>query len=124
MFIGKTYQNYQSDLVSDSVVALRGRISKRDEGIGLHAVELIPLSISAESSDEPLTLTVPEKFATVSVLTALDQALERHEGQAAVRLRLVKSGVARVFELPRKVTVSIDLIGEVKSLLGAECLSA
>jgi DNA polymerase-3 subunit alpha len=124
MFLGKTYQNYQSDLVNDSVVALRGRISKRDEGIGLHAVELVPLSISAESSDEPLTLTVPEKFATVSVLTALDQALERHEGQAAVRLRLVKSGVARVFELPRKVTVSIDLIGEVKSLLGSECLSA
>lgn len=124
MFLGKTYQNYQSDLVPDSVVALRGRISKRDEGIGLHAVELIPLTISADSSDEPLTLTVPEKFATVSVLTALDQALERHEGQAAVRLRLVKSGVARVFELPRKVTVSIDLIGEVKSLLGSECLSA
>ncbi|MCF8550201.1 MAG: DNA polymerase III subunit alpha [Pontimonas sp.] len=124
MFLGKTYQNYQSDLVPDSVVALRGRISKRDEGIGLHAVELIPLTISADSSDEPLTLTVPEKFATVSVLTALDQALERHEGHAAVRLRLVKSGVARVFELPRRVTVSIDLIGEVKSLLGSECLSA
>ena len=124
MFLGKTYQNYQSDLVNDSVVALRGRISKRDEGIGLHAVELIPLSITADTSDEPLTLTVPEKFATVTVLTALDQALGRHEGHAAVRLRLVKSGVARVFELPRKVTISLDLIGEVKSLLGSECLSA
>jgi DNA polymerase-3 subunit alpha len=124
MFLGKTYQNYQAELVSDSVVALRGRISRRDEGVGLHAVELIPLSISQESSDEPLTLTVPEKFATVSVLTALDQTLGRHEGQAAVRLRLVKSGVARVFELPRKVTISVDLIGEVKGLLGAECLSA
>jgi DNA polymerase-3 subunit alpha len=87
-------------------------------------VELIPLSISADSPDEPLTLTVAEKFATVPVLTALDQALERHEGQAVVRLRLLNSGVARVFELPRKVTVSLDLIGEVKSLLGSECLSA
>jgi len=124
MFLGKTYQNYQADLADDSVVALRGRVSRRDEGIGLHAVELIPLVLSTANSDEPLTLTVPEKFATVSILTALDQALERHEGDATVRLRLVKSGVARVFELPRRVSVTIDLIGEVKGLLGSECLSA
>jgi len=82
------------------------------------------LKVTAEQSDAPLTLTVPEKFATHSVLTALDQALERHGGPAPVRLRLVKSGVVRVFELPRTVTVSLDLMGEVKSLLGADCLSS
>ena len=123
MFLGKTYHNYQSDLVGDSVVALRGRISRRDEGIGLHAVELIPLHVSAESSDDPLTVTVPEQFATPPVLQALDETLQRHEGQSPVRVRLVKLGVARVFELPRKVHVTVDLIGEIKSLLGAECLS-
>lgn len=123
MFLGKTYQNYQRDLLEDTVVALRGRVSRRDDGLGLHAIELIPLSVRAEQNDEPLTLTVLEKFATVPVLTALDETLGRHEGQAHVRLRLVKSGVARVFELPRKVHVSVDLIGEVKSLLGADCLS-
>lgn len=124
MFLGKTYHNYHADLVDDSVVALRGRVSRRDDGVGLHAVELIPLTLSTTVSDEPLILTVPEQFATVSVLTALDQALERHQGDATVRLRLVKSGVARVFELPRRVSVTIDLIGEVKGLLGSECLSA
>jgi DNA polymerase-3 subunit alpha len=67
---------------------------------------------------------VPESFATVPVLTALDEALSRHEGHASVRLRLVKSGVARVFELPRTVSVTEDLIGEVKSLLGSRCLSS
>jgi DNA polymerase-3 subunit alpha len=124
MFLGRTYQNYQADLVEDSVVALRGRIQARDEGIGLHAVELIPLHVSPETSDEPLTLTVPEQLATPPVLQALDEALLRHEGESHVRIRLVKSGVARVFELPRRVHVTVDLIGEVKSLLGAECLSA
>lgn len=124
MFLGKAYKNYQTDLVEDTIVALRGRVSNRDDGLGLHAVELTPLKVTAEQSDAPLTLTVPEKFATHSVLTALDQALERHEGPAPVRLRLVKSGVVRVFELPRTVTVSLDLMGEVKSLLGADCLSS
>jgi len=124
MFLGKTYQTHQAQLVEDSVVALRGRVSRRDEGIGLHAIELTTLSLESSLDDSPLTLTVPEKFATVPVLTALDEALGRHEGDAQVRLRLVKSGVARVFELPRRVQVSVDLIGEVKSLLGADCLSA
>lgn len=124
MFLGKTYQNYQSSLREDTVVSLRGRVSRRDEGLGLHAIEMVPLRAQADTSDQPLTLTVPEQFATVPVLTALDEALGRHEGRAQVRLRLVKAGVARVFELPRTVTVSVDLIGEVKSLLGADCLSA
>jgi DNA polymerase-3 subunit alpha len=124
MFLGKTYKNYQSDLVEDSIVALRGRVSNRDDGLGLHAIELIPLNVSASESHEPLLLTIPEKFATHDILKALDVALGRHEGGSPVRLRLVKSGMVRVFELPRTVTVSLDLLGEVKGLLGADCLSA
>lgn len=123
MFLGKTYKNYQTDLVEDSIVSLRGRVSRRDDGLGLHAIELFPLDVSRDIRHEPLTLTVPESFATVPVLTALDEALGRHEGQATVRLRLVKSGVARVFQLPRTVSVTEDLIGEVKSLLGSHCFS-
>jgi DNA polymerase-3 subunit alpha len=124
MFLGKTYKNYQADLVEDSIVALRGRVSNRDDGLGLHAVELAPLSVSASDDDEPLRLTVAEHFATQEILTELDAALSRHPGQSVVHLRLVKSGFERVFELPRKVEVSLDLMGEVKSVLGAHCLSA
>ena len=123
MFLGKTYKNYQTDLVEDSIVSLRGRVSRRDDGLGLHAIELFPLDVSRDIRHEHLTLTVTESFATVPVLTALDEALGRHEGQATVHLRLVKSGVARVFQLPRTVSVTEDLIGEVKSLLGSHCFS-
>jgi len=77
MFLGKTYKNYKTELVEDTVVALRGRVSRRDDAIGLHAIELIPLNVAADYSSEPITLTVPEQFATVSVLTALDEALSR-----------------------------------------------
>ena len=124
MFLGKTYKNYQADLVEDTIVALRGRVSNRDDGLGLHAVELTPLSVSAADDDEPLRLTVAEHFATPEILTELDAALSRHPGGSLVHLRLVKSGFERVFELPRKVEVSLDLMGEVKSVLGAHCLSA
>jgi DNA polymerase-3 subunit alpha len=123
MFLGKTYKNYQTDLLEDTIVALRGRVSNRDDGLGLHAVELTPLSVTTQRNDEPLVLTVPEHFATHDKLTALDAALSRHEGESQVRLRLVNSGVARIFELPRTVNISLDLIGEVKGVLGADCLS-
>ena len=123
MFLGKAYKNYQMDLVEDTIVALRGRVSNRDDGLGLHAVELIPLSVTPADEDQPLLLTIPEHFATQEKLSALDAALSRHEGESLVRLRLVKSGIERIFELPRTVTVSLDLIGEVKSVLGADCLS-
>jgi DNA polymerase-3 subunit alpha len=67
MFLGKTYKNYQTDLVEDSIVSLRGRVSRRDDGLGLHAIELIPARCVADIRHEPLTLTVPESFATVPV---------------------------------------------------------
>jgi DNA polymerase III subunit alpha len=57
-------------------------------------------------------------------LRALDEALERHEGLSEVRLRLVNGTVARVFQLPRRVAVSTELIGEVKSVLGPNCLAS
>jgi DNA polymerase-3 subunit alpha len=40
-----------------------------------------------------------------------------------VRLKLVKGDSARVFEIPYPVTVSADLYGELKTLLGPGCLA-
>jgi DNA polymerase III subunit alpha len=39
-----------------------------------------------------------------------------------VRLKLLTSTAARVFELPYPVKVSADLYGELKTLLGPNCL--
>jgi len=123
MFLGKTYKAYQFELREDSIVSIRGRLSRRDEGLGIHAVEMEVLDVSRDTSDEPLVLSVPESLATASVFADLDAALMRHEGSASVHLRLRKEGVVRVFELPRSVKVSEDLIGELKSLLGSGCFS-
>jgi len=65
---------------------------------------------------------VPEHRATTEVVTALNDVLIRHAGHNEVRLRLVKGDSARVFEVPYPVTVSADLYGELKTLLGPGCL--
>jgi DNA polymerase-3 subunit alpha len=52
----------------------------------------------------------------------LNDVLIRHAGDTEVRLQLVKGDNGRVFEIPFPVTVSADLYGELKSLLGPNCL--
>ena len=74
--------------------------------------EKIPLTRSMEvrvESDDERQLT-------------LSEVLARHPGDNEVRLRLVKGQAARVFEVPRPVTISADLFGELKGLLGPNCL--
>ena len=48
--------------------------------------------------------------------------LIRHAGDNEVRLRLVEGESARMFEIPYPVSVTADLYGELKSLLGPNCL--
>jgi DNA polymerase-3 subunit alpha len=70
----------------------------------------------------PLALTVPEHRATQRTVTELAEMLERHRGDTEVTLRLYRGGVAKVFEVPMPVRVSADLYGELKGLLGPQCL--
>jgi len=109
------------------LLAVKGRVQRRDDEVTMHAQSVQVLNLQPRESsdyDGPLVLTVPEYFATAEVLTAFDQAIDRHPGQTEVRLRLIRDGVARVFSLPKTVEVSANLIGELKSILGRDCLSA
>ena len=127
LFLGKSYTENQSLLQPDQIVSVRGRVQERDDSVIIHGQSVQALHIQPSSADEydgPLTLNVPEHHATADVLRALDEALERHEGVSEVRLRLVNGSVARVFQLPRRVAVSTELIGEVKSVLGPNCLAS
>jgi DNA polymerase-3 subunit alpha len=123
MFMGKAYQEFAPALIADSIVSVRGRVSMRDDGMNLHAYNLVPLQFEqASAASGPLLISMPEQRATVDVVTELGNMLIHHAGENEVRLRLTRGGVARVFELPYKVSISPDLFGELKGLLGPACL--
>lgn len=127
MFLGKAYTESHSVLTPDSIVSIRGRIQRRDDQVTLHAQLATALSIqeNKESSFHgPLTLSVPDHHATAEVLTKLDSALANHPGPTEVRLRLVSHDRVRVFAVPKTVEVTSNLIAEVKSILGRDCLGA
>jgi DNA polymerase-3 subunit alpha len=124
MFLGRTYQDFGDQLANDQVVTIRGRVTRRDDGVALHASELrVPDLGSAAASTGPLMLQIPEQRASASIATSLDEMLKRYPGDTEVRLRLTRGDTARIFELPNRVSITSDLYGELKSLLGPSCLA-
>ncbi|MCU1558248.1 MAG: polymerase subunit alpha [Microbacteriaceae bacterium] len=122
MFLGKAYQEFSPALTSDAIVVVRGRVSVRDDGMNLHAVSMFTPDLGQSLGAGPLVISLPELRATTDVVTSLNDVLIRHSGDTEVRLRLVKGESARIFEVPYPVSVSADLYGELKSLLGPNCL--
>ncbi|WP_411720835.1 DNA polymerase III subunit alpha [Mycetocola sp.] len=122
MFMGKAYLEFAPTLINDSVVVVRGRVSMRDDGMNLHAYSIFSPEVDHGGVSGPLTLTMPDARATTELVTQLGGILTRHSGDAEVRLKLVRGDVARVFEIPYPVKVTPDLFGELKSLLGPNCL--
>jgi DNA polymerase-3 subunit alpha len=97
-------------------------VSQRDDGIGLHAQSMFTPDTGQSLGSGPLVIQVPEHRATTDVVSALGDVLIRHRGDNEVRLRLVRGSSARLFEIPYPVSVTADLYGELKSLLGPNCV--
>ncbi|MDF2444029.1 MAG: polymerase subunit alpha, partial [Subtercola sp.] len=123
MFMGKAYQEFSPALTNDSIVVLRGRVSIRDDGMNLHAFSLFTPDLgNADGGGGPIEISMADARATTETVQALNDVLIRHSGDNEVRLKLLKGGTARVFEIPYRVRVTADLYGELKSLLGPACL--
>ncbi|WP_269844842.1 DNA polymerase III subunit alpha [Salinibacterium hongtaonis] len=122
MFLGKTYQEFSPALVSDSIVVIRARVGVRDDGVNLHASSMFQPDLGQSLGSGPLMISVQEFRATTDVVAALGDVLIRHAGDTEVRLKLIKGSTARMFEVPYPVSVTADLYGELKSLLGPSCL--
>jgi DNA polymerase-3 subunit alpha len=122
MFLGKTYLEVGNELATDVVVAIRGRVSARDDGKAITVQDMTIPDISRATVAAPLGIRVDERRATTGVIEKLQDILTRHPGDVEVRLTLVRPEATRLFELPQRVVVSSDLFGELKSLLGPGCL--
>lgn len=124
MFLGRSYQEFGELLANDQVVTIRGRVTRRDDGVSLHANEFrVPDLGSAVDSQGPLMLQISEQRASAALASSLDEILRRYPGDVEVRLRLTRGTTARIFELPNRVRITADLYGELKSLLGPSCLA-
>jgi DNA polymerase III subunit alpha len=123
MFMGKAYQEFAPALIGDSIVVIKGRVSVRDDGLNIHAFSLFAPDLGQAQGSGPLVISLAEHRATTDTVKSLNDVLIRHSGDTEVRLQLVKGDNGRMFEIPFPVNLSPDLYGELKSLLGPNCLS-
>src|SRR5690606_8985414 len=84
MFMGKTYTEFQHTLQQDAILAVRGRVSRRDDGMNLHAQSAFAPDIGSFDAAGPLALLVAEQRATERVMLELAEVLRRHAGETEV----------------------------------------
>lgn len=122
MFMGKTYTEFQPILTQDAILVVRGRVSRRDDGLNLHAQSAFAPDLGSADDTGLITLLMPEQRATERVVSDLADVLKRHRGDTELRLKMHRGRTAKVFEVPMPVKVSAELFGDLKALLGPQCL--
>jgi DNA polymerase-3 subunit alpha len=99
-------------------------VSQRDDGKSLNAYSIETIEGGGDGPAGPLILKIQEAEATRELLEDLDRILRGNTGPDEVQVRLISSEQERLFKLQPKVKITSELIGELKVLLGASCLSA
>jgi len=121
MFMGKTYLENRDKLQTDLTVSVRGRVSRRDDGMTLQAYSIDVLDAGREKGGV-LKLSMSENMATKDNLVKLQQILVKYPGPCEVQVKLV-SATPKHFMLQQRVDIGHDLFGELKSLLGPDAVS-
>ncbi len=124
LFFPQTYSLYGAEIADDAVVLIKAKVAARDDRIALIAHELIVPDFSNASADRPIAVSLPTRQCTLDKVTALKQVLTNHPGTAQVHLRLINGDRITTLELDPslRVTPSLELMGDLKALLGPGCL--
>jgi DNA polymerase-3 subunit alpha len=125
MFFGQAYGPIADVLAEDLIVAIKGRLQRRDDGsVTLSAMELSVPEFSEGGATGPVTITLQSHKATERTVTELRDILKTHRGNTEVKVRLQESRSVALYRLgvEYRVTPSSALFGDLKVLLGPHCV--
>ncbi|MQA04676.1 MAG: DNA polymerase III subunit alpha [Streptosporangiales bacterium] len=124
LFFPQTYQQYGTLLAEDAVIAVKGRLDKREDAPRLRAQDVTVPDLG-EPQAGPVVLTLPVARCTPPVVDRLKNVLGTHPGVTEVRLHLSGGHGEKVVRLDDRfrVTPSSALMGDLKQLLGAGAVS-
>ena len=115
----RAMQNVRHLLAADAVVAVKGRLDRREEPIKFSVLEVKPISLDMGTEPTPLVVRLPQG-ASDADLAEFRSLLQRYPGSRPVILHV---GTQRV-RLPDqfRVDTSATLVGEIRHLLGSSSL--
>ncbi|MEO6606017.1 MAG: OB-fold nucleic acid binding domain-containing protein, partial [Aeromicrobium sp.] len=119
------YQLAVPVLIPDTIVVVKGRIRRKDDGIEVNALEVTMPALGDGRPDVPLLVSLPVARCTADTIASFKQVLAAHPGTSEVHLRLVGNGKTKVMRLDDtlRIAQSSSLIADLKELLGPFCLS-
>ncbi|MDO5701665.1 MAG: DNA polymerase III subunit alpha [Bowdeniella nasicola] len=123
-FFPGTYQMVATELVEDLIVSVRGKVNAEEgESVTIAAREMRIPSID-QSAGGPVDITLPATRCTSFLVDSLQRILKNHPGTSPVRVHLTSAGRRTVVQLDDGVRVRPNpaLFGDLKALLGANCL--
>ena len=125
MVFPQTYQKVSTMLIEDGVIIVRARVDRSDDdGLRVVAMEISAPDIT-EGDSGPVRLSMPAQRCIPPLVDRLKEILAVHPGTTEVHLHLTGGTSTTVLRLDDKlrVTPSPALYGDLKALLGPNCLS-
>jgi DNA polymerase III subunit alpha len=125
MVFPQTYNSVSTKLIEDAIVTVRARVERSDEdGLRVIAMDLETPDVSGANSG-PLRLSLAAPRCVPPLVERLKEVLRQHPGTTEVHLHLTGGTQTTVLRLDdaMRVTPSASLYGDLKALLGANCLS-
>ena len=119
------YQLAAPALVPDTVVVIKGRVRRTDDGLDINALEVTMPAMNTGAAAAPVVVSLPVARCTSDVVNGFKQVLAAHPGVTEVHLRLVGNDGTKVMRLDDSLRVkpSSALIADLKELLGPHCLA-
>jgi DNA polymerase-3 subunit alpha len=123
LFFSNAYAAHGVNLVEDRIVAIRGRVDKREEQPRISALDLT-LPDLKQVPTVPFVISMEMSRCTPPVIDRMNEILRSHPGGREVHLRLVDGEKNTVLKLDEnlKVTSSPSLSADLKTVLGPDCL--
>ena len=124
-FFPKVYAECALQLAEDAVVLVKARVSRSDDRLSLHVQSVSVPDLTVGADRGPVQVTMAATRCTPPVVDRLCDVLRAHPGTTSVHLRLLNGSRATMLKLDDrfKVTPTSALMGDLKALLGADCLA-
>jgi DNA polymerase-3 subunit alpha len=124
-FFPKVYLDCSLLLAEDAIVLVKGRVARSEDRLSLHAQQVVMPDLSVSADKGPVQVSIAAARCTPPVVDRLRDVLQAHPGTTAVHLKLLNAGRATTLKLDDglRVTPTSALMGDLKALLGADCLA-
>jgi len=123
-FFGESYLKFGPSLKPDAIIAVTGKIQRRDEVASIRPSDVSIPDLSVLES-APVSLSLPPNRLNEATLGRLKNVLTNHQGTTPVRVILVENGKRITVQAGDKYRVNKtpELYSDVKAILGINCIA-